>query len=357
MPALDDLETPALVLRIAAVRRNIQRLADETRGSRIAVRPHAKTHKSPWIAQQQVSAGAVGICVSHLHEADTLAKAGVRDILITSELPSGAIGRLLQTAEIAALGVVADDEDFIRSLGAAARARGLCIRVVIDVNVGQARCGLDDPADVARLADLAASTQGTSFGGIQGYEGHLQHVHGAGERRQLADIAYGRLARARAEVEKHGLRIGTVTAAGTGTYRFAMEHGVVTEIQPGSYVVMDGEYGEVEGLAFEEALFVFGRVVSRTRPKEVIVDIGWKAVSTEKGPPRVVGHQATYRPAGDEHGRISGDVTGLRLGDIVRLLPSHCDTTVDLHSRYVLLSDEDEPVGILPVAARGHSPG
>jgi 3-hydroxy-D-aspartate aldolase len=163
------------------------------------------------------------------------------------------------------------------------------------------------------------------------------------------------MAAARQEIEAAGLRLPWVTTAGTGTYRLAIEHGTATEVQPGSYVAMDAQYARVRPARFENALFVLSSVVSTNRDGFSIVDAGWKTLSSDGGAPAVRDQaEATYEFAGDEHGRVAG-LGALRQGGRVWLVPSHCDTTINLHDRYVLVGDDGQVRGSLPVAARGRS--
>lgn len=348
----EELDTPALVLDLDALERNLERMAVACAEGGVALRPHTKNHKSPWIAAQQVAGGAVGVCAAKVGEAEVLVEGGIEDVLITTEVVPRKLERVLRLAERARIAVVVDDAAVARELGRGARARGLELAALVDVNVGQGRTGVE-PEEAAALALACAEAPGLRFAGLQGYEGYLQHVDDAAERRRGAFEAYDRLAAVRDEIAAAGLEVPWVSTAGTGTHRFAIEHGLATEVQPGSYTVMDCDYGEVEGLPFEQALYVLAGVVSVNRPGAVIVDAGFKTISTDAGMPVVRGEPgATYAPAGDEHGRVTGLPAGLRPGDPVWLVPSHCDTTINLHDRYVLVRG-GEVAGELSIAGRG----
>jgi 3-hydroxy-D-aspartate aldolase len=346
----EEIDTPALVLDLDAVERNIARMAAECAAGGIALRPHAKTHKSPWFASRQSGAGAAGICTAKIGEAEVMARAGIDDILLTTELTRAKLDRFLDLLELARVTAVVESADAVADLGRAAALRGVEIPVLVDVNVGQDRCGVDSPEAAGVVARACASTEGVRLVGVQGYEGHLQHVLRADERRRLAFEAYDRLAAAVEAVRAVALDLDWVTTAGTGTYRYAIEHGLATEAQAGSYAVMDARYGAVEGVDFDAALFVVSGVVGRNRPGRLIVDAGMKTLSTDDGMPAVLGHaDATYETVGDEHGRVTGlDATTER----VWLVPSHCDTTINLHDRYTLVRG-GRVVGTLPIAARG----
>jgi D-serine deaminase-like pyridoxal phosphate-dependent protein len=351
---IDEISTPALALNIDALKRNVARMADECARGKMALRPHTKGHKSPWIASLQLEAGAVGICTAKLGEAEVMVHSGIRNILITTELTPPKFDRFLSLATMAELTAVVDNADVLAALGQRAAEREMDIPVLVEVNVGQERTGVDPGRPAVDLSQKCAETRGIRFAGLQGYEGHLQHTYDSSKRRQLAFEAFDRLFATRKAVESSGLDVNWVTTAGTGTYGYAIEHGTATEVQPGSYVVMDSNYAHVSGLPFENALFVISGVVSTNRRDHVVIDAGWKCLSTEDGMPVIRDSpKAVYEPAGDEHGHVKGVDKSLRPGDHVWIIPSHCDTTTNLHNKYVLFRDNGRVEGELPVIGRG----
>jgi D-serine deaminase-like pyridoxal phosphate-dependent protein len=351
---IDEVSTPALVLNIDALKRNIARMASECAEGHVALRPHTKGHKSPWIASLQLEAGAVGICTAKLSEAAVMVHAGIKNVLVTTELTPPKFDRFLSLATLAELTAVVDDSDVVASLGRRAVEGGMEIPVLVEVNVGQERTGVDPGQPAVSLAQLCARTRGIRFAGLQGYEGHLQHIYEAPKRRQLVHEALERLFATRTAIESSGLPVDWVTTAGTGTYRYAIEHGSTTEVQPGSYVVMDSNYARVADLPFENALFIIGGVVSVNRMDHVVIDAGWKCLSTEDGMPVVRDSvEAAYEPAGDEHGRIKGLHKPCRPGEHIWIIPSHCDTTINLHNQYVLFRDNGHVEGELAIVGRG----
>jgi 3-hydroxy-D-aspartate aldolase len=352
---IEDVPTPALVLNVDAVERNLQRMAEDCRAAGVALRPHAKTHKSPWIAGRQVQLGAAGICAAKVGEAEVLVQGGIEDVLITTDLVPSTMDRALDLAGLAHVTVVVDSVAMAQELGRRARQRGLEVSVLVDVNVGQERTGVDAGPPTVEVAKAIAEERGLRLAGLQAYEGHCQLVFDPWEQRRRAFESYERLLATRQLLEEAGLRLPWITTAGTGTYRLAIEHGVATEVQPGSYVVMDTQYARVEPARFENALYVISSVVSTNRPNRAVVDAGWKSLSCDLGPPMVKDRQEpAYEFAGDEHGRVSG-LGPTREGDRVWLVPSHCDTTINLYDRYVLVRDDGRVQGTLPVAARGRS--
>jgi 3-hydroxy-D-aspartate aldolase len=352
---IEDVPTPALVLNVDALERNLRRMADDCRAAGVALRPHTKTHKSPWIARRQLQLGAAGVCAAKVGEAEVLVQAGVEDVLITTDLVPSTMERVLDLAGLARVSVVLDSAAMARELSERASRRGVYLDVLVDLHVGQQRTGAEPGPAAVEVATAIAEAPGLRLAGLQAYEGHCQLVFDPEEQRRRAFASYERMAAARGEIEAAGLRLPWVTTAGTGTYRLAIEDGTATEVQPGSYVVMDTQYARVRPPRFENALFVIGSVVSTNREGRAIVDAGWKTLSSDGGAPAVRDRaDATYEFAGDEHGRVAG-LGGVREGDRVWLVPSHCDTTINLHDRCVLVGDDGRLRGTLPVAARGRS--
>ncbi len=356
MMDVDKIQTPALVLNLDALERNIRRMASECKAAGIALRPHAKTHKSPWVAAQQIRSGAVGICTAKVGEAEVMAKAGIDNILITTEPVPNKMDRVLGIASIARVSVAMDSPSMVAEFARRAVARGLEIPVLVDINVGQNRTGTEPGEPALDLARSIVETNGVRFAGLQGYEGHCQHIVNQDEQRARAFDCYDRLRITKGLLVDSGIEVPWVTTAGTGTYRFAMEHGLATEVQPGSYVVMDSVYSAVESTGFENALFVVSSVVSINRADAVVIDAGWKAVSIDGGMPVVKDQpEARYAAAGDEHGKISGLSGAVRPGDQIWLVPSHCDTTINLYDSYCLIRDDGRIEGSLPIEGRGKS--
>lgn len=347
-----ELDTPALLLDLDAVERNLGAMAAAFAGRTTKLRPHAKTHKSPILARMQLERGAIGICCAKLGEAEVLVDGGVREVLITTELVGAPkLRRLTALAPRADLTVVVDGGEAAHALSEAAEAAGLRLRTLVDVDVGQHRTGVA-PSEALALARFAAGLPGLRLAGIQGYEGHCQHVVDAGERRAQNAASMRLLCETAAAFAQAGLPTGIVTTGGTGTGAFAAEFAAITDVQPGSYVVMDAQYGGVEGVRFEPALTVAATVIS-ARPGEAIVDAGYKTLSCDVGAPRVLGLPAEFRFAGDEHGKLvfAGGAT-LEVGTIVSIQPSHCDTTIALHDEYVVHRG-GTVVDRWPIAGRG----
>jgi D-serine deaminase-like pyridoxal phosphate-dependent protein len=354
--SLVSLDTPCLVVDLGVFESNVrtclERLAD------VAVRPHMKTSKSPDVAKLLVAAGATGVCVAKLGEAEVMVEGGVSNLLITTELVGPTkvrrLARLLTQFPDVRVAVVVDSYEGARALG-----EGLTrpIPALIDVNVGQDRCGVL-PIDARALADQVRTVTNLEVIGIQGYEGNLQHVRDPQERRALCDRSMARLGTAVKELRAGGHRVDVVTTGGTGTAEFCAAHEFVTEVQPGSFIFMDVDYGDTGGVPYRSALTALATVISRPTNDRVVVDAGLKTLSNDSGDARVIDPPGwTYEHAGDEHGilRRQSDVsdrTPLEVGARVTLIPSHIDTTVNLHDVIHLVRD-GQLAGRWAIAARG----
>lgn len=363
------LTTPALVLDVDLLERNLATLADQARGDGLHLRPHAKTHKCVEIARLQIGAGALGVCAATLREAEVLVAGGLAGVLITSPVVGQAkIARLAQLNRRAdGLMVVLDDlVNLVDLVDAAARA-GKKLDVLVDVDVGMGRTGVHSAQKVIDLARAADRAEVLGYKGIQGYSGSVQHIAAFAQR----TAAYGRqLDHLSAVVD--GLRAQDlapeiVTGGGTGTYFIDRQRNLFSEHQAGSYIFMDVQYNAVQltegelteggGAPFATALFVHCSVISNKAVGLVTTDGGLKCFATDGPVPEIVGgapEGAVYRFFGDEFGRVDFAASGqtLALGAVVVLATPHCDPTVNLHDYYHCVRGE-ELIDIWPIAGRG----
>lgn len=358
-PARDDLPTPALVIDLPALERNIAAMAGWARENNIVLRPHAKTHKSGEIAKRQIEAGAVGICCAKLGEAESLAAEGVDDILITSPVvPAQAIERLVRlNRSIGRLAVVVDHPDNAARLD---RAMGdHPIDILVDIDPGTHRTGVASKQAAIALVTRVAAAPGLNYRGVQYYCGSLQHIAGLEERRAALAERDRYLNSILEALEAAGLPPATVTGGGTGSFAIDAELGTLNELQVGSYIFMDREYSDCDldgedAPPFETSLMVDARVISANATGLVTIDAGLKSFATEAGAPPVMsgaGPDARYRFMGDEHGAILGeDLPGI--GARVTLGTPHCDPTVNLYDAYHVVRG-DVLTAIWPVTARG----
>lgn len=362
-----DLNTPVLILDVEALDRNIQRMAALAGHHGVALRPHAKTHKSVDIALRQRAAGAVGVCCAKIGEAEVLADGEVSGILITS--PVAAPAAIVRLAALAAradgLMAVIDHPDVAARIDAALGAAGAQLDIVIDIDPGIARTGVASPGAAVALAQATASLPNLRYRGVQFYCGSQQHIETYAERRAAIVERTNYLRQVIAALTAAGFGPDIVTGAGTGTHRIDIELGVFTELQAGSYIFMDKQYldcdltGEGGGPPFEVALAVDARVVSANHSGLVTIDAGFKSLSTDGGVAvvrRGAPETAFFAFMGDEHAAlIAPDIgTQLAAGDLVSLTVPHCDPTVNLYDSYHVVAG-DTLVDIWPVSARGRA--
>jgi D-serine deaminase-like pyridoxal phosphate-dependent protein len=351
-----DLDTPALVLDVELVERNLAAMAELGRRLGKHIRPHVKTHKTPWLARLQMQHGAIGVSAAKLGEVEAMIQGGVTEILLTSEIAGPRkVARLLALSRHAHLINVVDDFAAAAVIAAAFEADGRALEILVDVNVGTNRTGVDWGEPAVAFAQEIASLPGLRFRGFQGYEGHLQHIYDEAEREAACRAAMERLGTTARLAREAGLPVEIVSTAGTGTARFAAQSAEVTELQPGSYVVMDSDYGRVGGLDFAHSLTILTTVISHASPDRAVCDAGHKTASVDSGMPVVKDRPGvTYVRASDEHGNLAIEPTAgpLKVGDRLELIPSHCDPTINLHDVfYVVRNDTLEAVW--PIAARG----
>jgi D-serine deaminase-like pyridoxal phosphate-dependent protein len=323
-------------------------------GRPASLRPHTKTHKCPVIAHQQIARGAIGVTCAKLDEATAMAEAGIRDILIANEIVGQRkIARLMGLAGWTNIMVAVDDARNVADLSAAATSRGVTLRVLVDVNVGMGRCGVEPGEPVVALAREVDAAPGLVLEGLMGYEGHAVMKPTFEERQQLAREAMSLLTGAKEAVEAAGLEVTIVSGGGTGTHNISGDFPGVTEIQAGSYATMDVRYRDT-GVGFECALSCLATVISVPRPGVAITDAGMKALTPEFGMPEVVGREGiAVAKLSEEHGilEVSGEAD-LRPGDKLEIIPSHGCTTINLHEHYYALRD-GVVEAIWPIAARG----
>jgi D-serine deaminase-like pyridoxal phosphate-dependent protein len=330
-------------------------------GYNVQLRPHAKTHKCPTIALRQMALGAVGVCCQKVSEAEAMVAGGIRDVLVTNEVVGSAkLARLAQLARWAKVGVCAGDAGNAEAVALAAREAGVTLDVLVELDVGANRCGVAPGEAALELARKVARTEGLRFAGLQAYQGSAQHLRTPLERREAIQDAVAKVRSTLELLQRAGLEVPAVTGAGTGTYLLEAMSQVYTELQPGSYVFMDADYGRNLGEDdrpvhdFRHSLFVLATVMSRPVPFRAVVDAGLKAHSVDSGMPLVVDVPgALYTRASDEHGVIElSEGSDLRLGQKVRLIPGHCDPTVNLHD-WLVCCRNGHVEALWPIAARG----
>lgn len=356
-----EVDTPALLLDLDKFERNLDRLNSSIASHPVRVRPHAKSHKTPEIALRQIARGAVGVCCQKVSEAEAMVDGGVQDVLIANEVVGAVkLARLAQLARRAKIAVCVDDVANLRDLEAAAATAQVQLNVLVEVNVGAHRCGVEPGAPVLKLAQAIAASKHLRFDGLHAYHGAAQHVRAHADRVRAISAAVADLRTTLALLEKNALRPEIITGAGTGTYLCEAASQLYNEIQPGSYIFMDADYArnlDTTGQPvseFEQSLFILTTVMSHATPERAVVDAGLKAHSVDSGMPLVVGLPGVeYLKASDEHGVLQlNGTTPLRIGDKIRLVPGHCDPTVNLYDWMVGMRD-DRVESVWPISARG----
>lgn len=357
-----EIDTPALLIDLDAFEANLDMMAGLIDAAGVKLRAHAKTHKSPVIAHLQMARGAVGQCVQKVAEAEILAWGGVPDILISNEVVGAdKLARLAALARITRIAVCVDDEGQIDAISAAASAAGVTISVLVEIDVGAGRCGVAPGGPAVLLAQRIAASPNLTFGGLQAYHGSAQHARTLAQRTAAITAACDDSRRTVEQLRQVGLDCPIVGGAGTGTFEIEAASGVYTEIQAGSYCFMDADYAanlDAEGRPvsrFRHSLFVLATVMSAAQPGVAVVDAGHKAVAIDSGMPLVWQRpELKYVGASDEHGKLdvpSGAAIP-RVGEKLRLVPGHCDPTVDRFDWYVGVRNGRVEC-LWPVAARG----
>jgi 3-hydroxy-D-aspartate aldolase len=357
-----DIPTPALLLDLDAFDDNIRKMASHLKARGKAFRPHGKTHKCPEIARALVGVGAVGICAARLSEAEVFAAHGIGGLLVTTAVVGrDKISRAVALARRAGDTMfVVDDQQNVRDINAAVED-GAPIKVLIDLYFG--RTGIEPGAPALQLAKLIDSLPNVTLEGLQSYDGQAAHTTPFTARAVRTNGNMAKAAETRNMIEAAGIRCPIVTGGSTGTYRFDAENPGMTELQPGSFIFMDLDYGKIGGpdsveyRDFKNALTVVTTVVS-TPPGFAIVDGGYKAFSTDRPftPQPIDLPGVEYGWAGDEHGRldVAHSPRRLKVGDRIEFIPPHCDPTVNLYD-HIHAVRGDRVEAVWPIAARGKS--
>lgn len=362
----DELPTPALLLDLDLFEANLARMARHARATGIALRPHAKTHKCVEIARRQIAAGALGVCVATLREAEAMAAGGIGGLLITSELVGPEkIKRLIAlTRRQPDTMSVIDDARHAVELDAAAGAAKLRLNVLLDVDPGSRRTGVA-PGDPARaLARQVAKLPHLVLRGIHSYSGASAHVTGFAARQAHSAKAMAPAIATFRDLRQEGIPLEILSGGSTGTYNIDPDFQALTELQVGSYVFMDVDYRRIGGRGgavyddFGASLSVLATVISKQERNRATVDAGFKAFATDRkfGPEPKAPAGAVYSWGGDEHGILDLQNAGrdVQLGERIEFIVPHCDPSVNLYDRiYRVRGDRVE--GVWRIAARGGS--
>ena len=361
--AVEDVDTPALLLDLDAFERNLDRMAAALKGKPVRLRAHSKSHKCAVIGQEQVRRGAIGLCCQKVGEAEAMVAGGVGNVLVSNQI----VGRskLLRLAALSKraewIGVCVDNAENVTQIDEAAGAMGATLNVLVEIDTGAGRCGVPPGAEAVALAKQIDTATNLSFAGLQAYQGRAQHIRAYADRQAAAEAGIALTRETADQLAAAGLACEIIGGAGTGTWQFEAGGGVHNELQAGSYIFMDADYGRnlnPDGGFFddfENSLFVFVTVMSTPSGDRAVVDGGLKALATDSGPPAVAGMpEVAYGRASDEHGILNVSETNrrFRIGDKVKLIPGHCDPTVNLYDWYVGYRG-DRVEALWPIVARG----
>ena len=366
LPGMDeaDIQTPALVLDLDALERNIKKMGDYARAHGMRHRVHGKMHKSVDVAKlQERLGGAVGVCCQKVSEAEVFARGGIKDILVSNQVRDAAkIDRLARLPKLGARTIVCvDDLANVADLSAAAQKHGTEIECFVEIDCGAGRCGVTTTEAVVEIARAIDAAEGLKFTGIQAYQGAMQHMDSYADRKAKLDIAIAQVADAVEGLKAAGLTCELVSGGGTGSYYFESNSGVYNELQCGSYAFMDADYGRIldqdgkriDQGEWENAFFILTQVMSHAKADKAICDAGLKAQSVDSGLPVIFGRtDVTYVKCSDEHGVISDPEGVLQVGDKLKLVPGHCDPTANVHDWYVGVRNGKVEC-LWPVSARG----
>jgi D-serine deaminase-like pyridoxal phosphate-dependent protein len=328
---VSTLESPQLLLDLDIVDANLRRMLANCR---VDVRVHFKSLKCTGLARHLAANGVRGFLCAKLNEAEALADAGISDLFVANQIIGPVkLGRLAELALRAKVRVCVDDPGNVVEMARAAQAARAEIGVLVEVDIGMGRCGVAPGEATLDLARHVASQPGLRFLGLQGYDGHLQMLPDVNERRSKCLEGLAQLIATRRLLERHGVPVEVVTGAGTGTWEFVAAQEGITEIQPGSFLLMDCAYHAVRP-EFGCALSILAAVISR-RPGRYILDAGSKAISRDFGTPVIKGRPADrVVKLSEEHAVVDADEP-VNLGDLREVLPAHCCATMNLHRQCV----------------------
>jgi 3-hydroxy-D-aspartate aldolase len=355
-----EIQTPCLVVDLDAFERNVKKMQKYADDMGVRLRVHGKMHKCADAALYQIEQGAVGVCCQKVSEAESFARNGVKDVLVSNQVTDPKkIDRLAQLPKLARTIVCVDDPDNIPALSEAAQRHGTELEVLVEIDCGAGRCGVQHGEPVLKLAQAVEAAPGLKFAGLQAYQGAAQHVHDFQERKQKIEAAIDQVRETVDLLKRNGLACDIVGGGGTGSYYFEGNSGVYNELQCGSYAFMDADYQRVLDengnyiSEFENALFILSTVMSHAKADKAICDAGLKAQSVDSGLPYVFGRDdVEYIKCSDEHGVIKDPDGHLKVNDKVKLVPGHIDPTCNVHDWYVGVRN-GVVEAIWPITARG----
>jgi len=350
-----ELKTPALLLDLDILESNIKMMSEYLKKRNVHLRPHIKCHKTPEIAKMQIDAGACGVMVAKLGEAEVMTDAGIKDIAIANQIvQEKKIDEFVNLNKYSKVSVAVDNPAIVDKISKIATRKGMDVSLIIEVDVGMGRCGVLQGKPALELAKKVTKSKGIKFGGLMGYEGMAAYVKPLEERKKKCHKCLKKLVDTVHLIEKEGLEVETVSAGATTSFSIAAEYPGITEIEAGSYALMDIAH-KMEGVPFNYALSVLTTVVSRPNSDRTIIDGGLKTFTETDGFAKAKDAPGVelYK-LDEEHGylRLKDQGKRLKVGDTLEFIPAYSSTTVNLHDRfYVIKGNEVEYVW--KIAARG----
>ena len=365
-PGMDeaDIQTPALVLDLDALERNVKKMGDYAKAHGMRHRAHGKMHKSVDVLKLQMElGGAAGVCCQKVSEAEVFVRAGIKDVLVSNQVRDPAkIDRLAQLPKHGSeITVCVDDVANVAELSDAAQKHGTELGIFVEIDCGAGRCGVTTTEAVVEIVRAVEAATALSYKGIQAYQGAMQHMDSYADRKAKIDAAVAQVGDAVDALKAEGIDTGLVSGGGTGSYYFEANSGLYNELQCGSYAFMDADYGRIldengeriDAGEWENAFFLLTSVMSHAKADKAICDAGLKAQSVDSGLPFIFGRDdVEYIKCSDEHGVISDPDGALKVGDKLRLVPGHCDPTANVHDWYVGVRNGKVET-VWPVSARG----
>lgn len=349
---LNNIDTPALLVDVNVLNKNINAMKDLLDGSKLFLRPHYKSHKCAALAQLQIKNGAKGMTCAKLSEAIDLADCGIEDILIANQITDEKkIRRLADLAGNCRLTVCVDNKDNIKKLSDAAKNSGTTIHCLVEYEIGMNRCGVTTYEEVLQLALEISAKDNLTFEGLQVYAGHISHVESYEERCRLTKENHKKIKELKEYIEKNNVNVNVISGGSTGTANIKADEGLYNELQAGSYMFMDATYKNLN-LPFKNSLFILTTVVS-CRDGLAVVDAGVKTCGVDQGMPEIFENEAEEIVASEEHFQLHGLKNAVNVGDKILLVPGHCCSTVNLFDK-IYLVDNGKVMDRLQITARGY---
>ncbi len=352
----EQMDTPALLIDLDVMEKNSKHMADFFKNAKARLRAHTKVHRCPAIAHRQIEAGAKGICCQKVGEAEVMAEAGIRDIIVTNEIVTPPkIKRLLSLAALCKISVPVDNAANADVLSSLAARSGKRLDVLIDIHMGSNRCGVEPGEPALKLAKHVKKLRGLNIIGLMGFEGHISSMMPRKKRRAECEKLERLLIDTKGLLERNDISVGEVSTGTTGTYDVTANFPGVTEVQAGTYVLMDLPYHQ-HVPEFECAMHVLSTIISTPSPYRAITDAGLMSMNTSSGLPALLDHRDVEVADLHAENAILKSKKPLRfkIGEKVEFLPTYLDGTVNLFDRFYA-TRRGRIEAVWSIAGRGRS--